>query len=116
VGSADVLLVIDRGGGTTDLSLIRVTEENGDLQLTRIAVGDHILLGVDNMDLALAHNLARERKLDSSQFASLTYACRHAKELLFAYPKLKKAPISVGSRGSTLVGGTLKFELTRDEL
>ncbi|PYR67192.1 MAG: nucleotide-binding protein, partial [Acidobacteria bacterium] len=54
--------------------------------------------------------------LDSSQFASLTYACRHAKELLFADPKLKKAPISVVSRGSTLVGGTLKFELTREEL
>src|SRR5437867_11958803 len=112
----DVILVVDVGGGTTDLSLIRVTEENGDLQLTRIAVGDHILLGGDNMDLALAHNLARDRKLDSSQFASLTYACRHAKELLFADPKLKKAPISVVSRGSTLVGGTLKFELTREEL
>ena len=112
----DVILVVDVGGGTTDLSLIRVIEENGDLQLTRIAVGDHILLGGDNMDLALAHNLARDRKLDSSQFASLTYACRHAKELLFADPKLKKAPISVVSRGSTLVGGTLKFELTREEL
>ena len=112
----DVILVVDVGGGTTDLSLIRVTEENGDLQLTRIAVGDHILLGGDNMDLALAHNLARDRKLDSSQFASLTYACRQAKELLFADAKLQKAPISVASRGSTLVGGTLKFELMRDEL
>jgi molecular chaperone DnaK (HSP70) len=112
----DVILVVDVGGGTTDLSLIGVTEENGDLQLTRFAVGDHILLGGDNMDLALAHNLARDRKLDSSQFASLTYGCRNAKELLFADPKLKKAPISVASRGSALVGGTLKFELTREEL
>src|SRR5438552_10071046 len=107
---------MDVGGGTTDLSLIRVTEENGHLQVTRIAVGDHILLGGDNMDLALAHNLARDRKLDSSQFASLTYACRHAKELLFADPKLKKAPISVVSRGCRVVGGALKFELTREEL
>jgi molecular chaperone DnaK (HSP70) len=112
----DVILVVDVGGGTTDLSLIRVTEENGELQLTRMAVGDHILLGGDNMDLTLAHNLARDRKLDSWQFASLTYGCRQAKELLFADPKLKKAPISVLSRGSALVGGTLKFELTRDDL
>jgi molecular chaperone DnaK (HSP70) len=112
----DVILVVDVGGGTTDLSLIRVTEENGDLQLTRMAVGDHILLGGDNMDLTLAHNLARDRKLDTWQFASLTYGCRQAKELLFADPKLKKAPISVVSRGSALVGGTLKFELTRDDL
>jgi molecular chaperone DnaK (HSP70) len=112
----DVILVVDVGGGTTDLSLIRVTEENGDLQLTRMAVGDHILLGGDNMDLTLAHNLARDRKLDAWQFASLTYGCRQAKELLFAEPKLKKAPISVVSRGSALVGGTLKFELTREDL
>jgi molecular chaperone DnaK (HSP70) len=112
----DVILVVDVGGGTTDLSLIRVTEENGNLELTRIAVGDHILLGGDNMDLTLAHNLARDRKLDSSQFTSLTYGCRQAKELLFTDPKLKKAPISVASRGSALVGGTLKFELTREEL
>jgi molecular chaperone DnaK (HSP70) len=112
----DVILVVDVGGGTTDLSLIRVTEENGDLQLTRMAVGDHILLGGDNMDLTLAHNLARDRKLDAWQFASLTYGCRQAKEQLFADPKLKKAPISVVSRGSALVGGTLKFELTREDL
>jgi hypothetical protein len=112
----DVILVVDVGGGTTDLSLIRVTEESGDLQLTRMAVGDHILLGGDNMDLTLAHNLAKDRKLDAWQFASLTYGCRQAKELLFADPKLKKAPISVVSRGSALIGGTLKFELTREDL
>ncbi|HEY2383427.1 MAG TPA: Hsp70 family protein [Terriglobia bacterium] len=112
----DVILVVDVGGGTTDLSLIRVTEEGGDLQLTRMAVGDHILLGGDNMDLTLAHNLARDRKLDAWQFTSLTYGCRQAKELLFADPKLAKAPISVVSRGSALVGGTLKFELTRQDL
>ncbi|MEA3278508.1 MAG: Hsp70 family protein, partial [Pseudomonadota bacterium] len=51
----DVILVIDVGGGTTDLSLIAVTEQDGSLELTRVAVGDHILLGGDNMDLALAH-------------------------------------------------------------
>ncbi len=117
----EVILVIDVGGGTTDLSLIAVTEQKGEVQLTRLAVGDHILLGGDNMDLALAHTLNQElasagKKLDSWQFASLTYGCRQAKEALFNDPKLKKVPISVPSRGSALVGGTIKTELTRDEL
>jgi hypothetical protein len=117
----DVILVVDVGGGTTDLSLIAVTEQSGDLQLTRIAVGDHILLGGDNMDLTLAHHLnqqlgAKGKRLDAWQFAALTYGCRQAKELLFASPRLTKAPISVASRGSALIGGTIKVELTRDDL
>ena len=117
----DVILVVDVGGGTTDLSLIAVTEQDGDAQLTRIAVGDHILLGGDNMDLALAHHLNQQltaagKKLDNWQFASLTYACRAAKELLFTDLKLKKAPVSVPSRGSALIGGTVKTELSRDDL
>ncbi|HYR91185.1 MAG TPA: Hsp70 family protein [Terriglobia bacterium] len=117
----DVILVVDVGGGTTDFSLIAVTEEDGELQLTRIAVGDHILLGGDNMDLTLAHNLnqdlaAKGKKLDNWQFTALTYGCRHAKELLFNTPKLAKAPISIASRGSALVGGTIKTELTRQAL
>jgi molecular chaperone DnaK (HSP70) len=121
VRKGDIILVVDVGGGTTDLSLIAVTEQNGELQLTRVAVGDHILLGGDNMDLTLAHHLNQElvaagKKLDSWQFASLTYGCRQAKELLFNEPKLKKAPISVPSRGSGLVGGTIKTELTREAL
>jgi molecular chaperone DnaK (HSP70) len=112
----DVILVVDVGGGTTDLSLIAVTEQEGDLQLTRIAVGDHILLGGDNMDLTLAHHLAADKKLDSWQFTALTYGCRQAKERLFADAKLAKVPISVPSRGSALVGGTIKVELTREDL
>ena len=121
VKRGDVILVVDVGGGTTDLSLIAVTEQNGQLELTRIAVGDHILLGGDNMDLSLAHTLNQEllgegKKLDSWQFASLTYGCRQAKESLFSDPKLKKAPISIPSRGSSLIGGTIKTELTREQL
>jgi molecular chaperone DnaK (HSP70) len=117
----DLILVVDVGGGTTDLSLIAVTEQNGDLQFTRVAVGDHILLGGDNMDLTLAHHLNQQlaaagKKLDSWQFASLTYGCRQAKETLFADSRLKKAPISVPSRGSALIGGTIKTELTREDL
>jgi molecular chaperone DnaK (HSP70) len=112
----DVILVVDVGGGTTDFSLIAVTEQEGDLQLTRIAVGDHILLGGDNMDLTLAHDLAQGKNLDPWQFAALTYGCREAKERLFADSKLTKAPISIPSRGSALVGGTIKVELTRDDI
>lgn len=117
----DVILVVDVGGGTTDFSLMAVTGHEGNVEITRVAVGDHILLGGDNMDLALAHTLHQQlnaagKKLDSWQFASLTFGCRQAKEVLFNDPKLKKAPISVPSRGSTLIGSTLKVELTREEL
>ncbi|MFB3818351.1 MAG: Hsp70 family protein [Candidatus Methylomirabilales bacterium] len=117
----DVILVVDVGGGTTDLSLIAVTEQEGEVQLTRIAVGDHILLGGDNMDLTLAHALGQElqaagKTLDAWQFASLTHGCRQAKELLFSDPELKKAPIAVAGRGSALVGATIRAELRREEL
>lgn len=117
----DVILVVDVGGGTTDLSLMAVTEQEGNVQITRVAVGDHILLGGDNMDLTLAHTLNQQlvqsgKKLDAWQFASLTFGCRQAKEQLFNEPKLKKAPIFIPSRGSGLIGGTIKTELTRDEL
>src|SRR5205807_2272284 len=84
----DAALVCDVGGGTTDLSLIAVSEEAGQLALTRVAVGDHILLGGDNMDLALAHAMSqafagRGIKLDAGQMQQLWHACRLAKERLF---------------------------------
>ncbi|HMO37571.1 MAG TPA: Hsp70 family protein, partial [Gemmatales bacterium] len=77
----DVILVVDIGGGTSDLSLISVTEEDGRLHLNRLAVGDHILLGGDNMDLALAHHMqdklaSKGHKLDSGQLLALNHACR----------------------------------------
>ena len=85
----DVVLVCDVGGGTTDLTLIAVSEEAGQLVLTRVAVGDHILLGGDNMDLALAHTAAaafaaKGIKLDAGQMHMLWHSCRAAKEQLFA--------------------------------
>src|SRR5207244_4323914 len=84
----DVVLVCDVGGGTTDLTLIAVSEEAGQLALTRVAVGDHILLGGDNMDLALAHAMSqafagRGIKLDAGQMQQLWHACRLAKERPF---------------------------------
>jgi hypothetical protein len=121
VRPGDVILVVDVGGGTSDFSLIAVTDQGGEVQLTRIAVGDHILLGGDNMDLALAYavnqRLAAEgKKLDAWQFNALTFACRQAKEAMFADPKLKKAPLVIPGRGSSLIGATIKAELTKEEL
>lgn len=118
----DVILVIDIGGGTTDLSLIAVTEQEGNLQLTRVAVGDHILLGGDNMDLALAYTVKSKmeqesgKRLESWQIQALTHGCREAKEKLFNQIELSSMPLVVASRGSSLIGGTLRSELTRDEL
>ncbi len=113
----DVVLVCDVGGGTTDLSLIAVSEESGQLVLTRVAVGEHILLGGDNMDLALAHHAAREFagrgvKLDAGQMQMLWHSCRLAKETLFASGQ-PSAPVTVLGRGSRVIGGTLKSDLSR---
>jgi molecular chaperone DnaK (HSP70) len=117
----DVVLICDVGGGTTDLTLIAVSEEAGQLVLTRVAVGDHILLGGDNMDLALAHAMAkafaaRNVKLDAGQMMMLWHSCRAAKEKLFGDPSLGSAPVTVLGRGSKVIGGTIKGELTRDEV
>jgi hypothetical protein len=117
----DLVLVVDVGGGTSDFSLIAVADRGGELGLERVAVGDHILLGGDNMDLALAFALERKlaaagRKLDRAQVLGLTHGARAAKELLFAKPALPAAQITVPGRGSSLVGGAIRTELTRDEL
>ncbi len=117
----DVILVIDIGGGTTDLSLIAVVEREGNLELHRVAVGDHILLGGDNIDLALAHVVAGKlsaqgTQLDPWQLRALTYGCRAAKELLLNDNAPDNAPIVVPSRGSRLIGGSIRTELTRDEV
>ncbi|WP_104035848.1 Hsp70 family protein [Vibrio jasicida] len=117
----DIVLVVDIGGGTTDLSLVEVTEEDGNLTLNRIAVGEHILLGGDNMDLALAYRLkmklAQEGKeLQPWQVQAMTHACRDAKEALLNDSELQSVPIVVPSRGSKLLGATLKTELTQEEV
>ncbi len=117
----DIVLVIDVGGGTTDFSLIAVTERDGSVELRRIAVGDHILLGGDNMDLALAHvvraRLAADGKeLDNWQLQALTHGCRAAKESLLTNTKASAVPVVVPSRGSRLIGKTLRTELTREEV
>jgi hypothetical protein len=121
VKPGDIILVIDVGGGTSDLSLMAVTEQDGNLELHRIAVGDHILLGGDNMDLALGHvvasKLAQEgTSLDPWQLRALTYACRAAKEQLLADATLASLPLVVPSRGSKLIKGVIRAELTREQV
>jgi hypothetical protein len=117
----DLVLVCDIGGGTTDFSLIMVSEENGELTLKRVAVGDHILLGGDNMDLALARFLqqrleASGDRIDIWQLQGLWHRCRMAKEKLFESPKAQTRPITLLGKGAKLVGGTIKTELAREDL
>ncbi len=117
----DLVLVCDVGGGTTDFSLILVSEENGELTLKRVAVGDHILLGGDNMDLALARVLqqrleASGNRVDTWQLHGLWHQCRIAKEKLFESPKTRNRPITLLGKGTKLVGGTIKTELAREDL
>ncbi|HTP25615.1 MAG TPA: Hsp70 family protein [Anaeromyxobacteraceae bacterium] len=117
----ELILVVDVGGGTTDFSLIAAVDRDGELGLERVAVGDHILLGGDNMDLALSHRLeqklAKEGKsLDRWQLLALTHGARQAKESLFAKPDKPSAPIAIPGRGSSLVGGALRSELTQEDL
>ncbi len=117
----DVLLVCDVGGGTTDFSVVLADEEEGRLALRRIAVGDHLLLGGDNMDLALAfavrERLAREgKRLDAWQFRGLVLACREAKERLLSADPPDRVPLVILGRGKKLVGGTIRSELTREEV
>jgi hypothetical protein len=117
----DLVLVCDVGGGTTDLSLIVVSEENGDLTLKRVAVGDHILLGGDNMDLALARVLEQRlealgNRIDTWQLHGLWHQCRIEKEKLFESPKTQKRPITLLGKGTKLIGGTIRTELVREDL
>jgi hypothetical protein len=117
----DVILVVDVGGGTSDFSLIAVREEHGDMQFERIAVGDHILLGGDNMDLALAYFLKGEIEqkhpaLDGAQFATLVQAARGAKELLLGDGAADTAPVVIPGRGSKLIGGSIRSELGRADV
>ena len=116
----DLVLVCDVGGGTTDFSLIAVREEAGELVLDRIAVGDHILLGGDNMDLTLAYHLRTRlsgagTELDQWQFRGLTLSCREAKERLLAGAAAKHA-VAILGRGRKLIGGTVRTDVQRDEV
>ena len=118
VADGDIVLVCDVGGGTADFSLIAVTDVDGNLQLERISVGEHILLGGDNMDLALAYSLHAKlaeagKRLDDWQLLALVQASSAAKIALFENPSLAEAPIAVPSRGSSLLAKTVTTTLDR---
>ena len=122
LSAGDSMLVVDVGGGTTDLTLIRLTEANGNVELERQAVGNHLLVGGDNMDLALAYHVSQKlaaqgHALDPWQNVSLWHACRAAKERLLAPADAsgESYTISVIGRGSRLIGGTISTELLRSE-
>lgn len=123
VSPGDLILVVDIGGGTTDFTLISVVEQAGELALERIAVGQHLLLGGDNMDLAVARyaeqQLAqRNIRLDAAQFYSLWQQCRLAKESLLSGDAEgpSEQPLTILGRGTGLVGGTIRGKITRDEV
>jgi hypothetical protein len=114
----DRILVCDIGGGTTDLTLVEVGEQDGELILQRIAVGNHLLVGGDNMDLALAHYVAglfteKGISLDPWQSVSLWHRCRQAKEALLSESGPEVQTISVPGRSSRLIGGMVTVEVHR---
>lgn len=122
-GGEALVLVIDVGGGTTDLSLIRLHRAGGapPYAVERVAVGHHLLLGGDNMDLALAH-LCEPRlveppaRLDAARFGQLVSACRAAKESLLSAAPPDRARVTILGQGARLLGNTLSAELDREEV
>jgi molecular chaperone DnaK (HSP70) len=122
VAVGDLILVVDIGGGTTDFTLIAVTEQAGELALERVAVGEHILLGGDNIDLALARHLeqqlaAKGTRLDAMQLHALWQQCRLAKERLLAKDnKKREEAVTILGRGTGLVGGTIKTKLATEDV
>ena len=112
------VLVCDVGGGTSDFTLIRVAREGDRIDFTRTAVGQHLLLGGDNLDLTLAWLVEAKlgKTLSIRQRSGLRRQCAAAKERLLADPTLASAEITVLGGGSSLVGGTLKTEILREEV
>lgn len=121
LGGARLLLVCDVGGGTTDLTLIQIEQEGNAAKLTRIGVGEHLMLGGDNMDLALAH-VAEARivsqgpRLGAAGLSQLIQQCRYAKERLLAPNASQRTSVTILGSGAKLVGGARSTELSRDEV
>src|SRR5437867_2681469 len=121
VAAHPLVLVVDVGGGTTDLSLIAAGASRGELGLERVAVGEHLLLGGDNIDLALARALEARLlpqggQLDTQRFHGLVSQCRAAKERLLGDPALGEVRLAVPGRGGAVIGGALAASLARVEV
>lgn len=118
----DTILVCDVGGGTTDFSLIEIEEKGGLLSFQRKAVGDHLLLGGDNMDVALAHYIEDQLKqkghppLESNQWMQLQAEARAAKEALLTSKNQERYSVSIQGTGSSVVKGSVSIEITRQEV
>ena len=119
-----LVLICDVGGGTTDLTLIEVRMRGGEPELTRIGVGNHLMLGGDNMDLALAHRVearlpqaGNERtRLSAASLSQLVERCRGAKEQLLGPDAPESASITLLGAGSKLIGGARTAQVTREEV
>jgi hypothetical protein len=121
VSPGQKILVCDVGGGTSDFTLIRVRgEPDGRVRFHRVAVGEHLILGGDNLDLALAHHvehrLAGDGKLEPRQWAVLVRTCQKVKETLLGNEAPERLAVNVAGAGSKLLGGGMRVELTRDEV
>ncbi|MEP3480691.1 MAG: Hsp70 family protein [Fuerstiella sp.] len=126
VKAGQKILICDIGGGTSDFTLINVRPAEDDrLQFHRVAVGDHLILGGDNLDLALAHSVEaklaaagkiKSDKLDPRQFSVLVPTCRHAKEILLNDNAPDRHTITIPGMGSKLIGGSLQVEVTKEEV
>ncbi len=120
VAKGDLVLVCDVGGGTTDFSLIRISDEDGNLSLERISVGNHLLVGGDNMDLALSYHVSQKlaqkgTKIDRWQMRGLGHSCRTAKENIIN-DKDASWPVTILGRGSGLIAGVIKEEVTSEDI
>jgi len=119
LNDGDLVLICDVGGGTTDFSLIRVQIVGGEIKFERTAIGEHLLLGGDNVDLALARHVMEKLgnpKLSLRQQNALRRQCCAAKEKLLSDGRLKRVPVNILGAGRAVVGGTLSAELTRQEV
>jgi molecular chaperone DnaK (HSP70) len=117
----DKILVIDIGGGTTDFSLIEVKDDAGNLTLERLAVGDHLLLGGDNIDLALAYFAKGKieqsgKSIDDFQFSQLVHKARDVKEQFLSLASQESCTLTLSSKGRKLVGSSISVDLNRDEV
>jgi len=118
VEDGDLVLICDIGGGTSDFSLVRAHVIRSDVQFERTAIGDHLLLGGENLDLALARRVEQRLNITLSmrQRCALGIACRSAKERLLGDPNIDRLPISILGSGRAVVGQMLQSDLTREEV
>ncbi|PSH05220.1 MAG: molecular chaperone DnaK [Acidobacteria bacterium] len=121
----ELILICDIGGGTTDFSLVRAHRVDGELQFERTAIGEHLLLGGDNLDLALTRHIeellansekSENTKLTMRQRYALRRACCAAKEQLLSDSSLERVPVTVLGSGRAVIGQSISVDLTRDDV